>query len=132
MYMHKKIFALILAVNCMNNQCRDISSEQVKLAQIKAAEQALQNLNNRTSRAYMGTAITTFGLAGTLGIMACGKSDELFVVGVCGVTVAGGLLITFLGENEQGNPQERARLIAIIENAGSSESANNTQNIVTK
>lgn len=128
--MHKKISTLILAIACVSTQCREIASEQIKIAQIKAAARVLQNPDKHFSRASMGIAIVGLGLGGSLAAVALNKNNLVFHA-TCASAVMAGSYILWTGENEQGNPQERERLILIIENAGSSEQTNNTSDILT-
>ena len=119
----------MVTVTCMSIQCRDVLSDNIRSAQIKAAQEALQDMNNRTSRAFMGATVATLGLVGALGTVTLAK-DEYHVLGICETAILGGLWVMLMGESERGDPQERARLIAIIENGGNSEPTNKN-NILT-
>ncbi len=116
--MYKKIFALTLAAACMNTQCKNT---EITVAQVKAAQKTLQAMNNRTSRAHMGSIIAGLGLAGSLATLCLGSTYnpdlQNYVLGTCAVAVTGGLFVAWTGENEQGDPRERAKLIGIIEQA---------------
>lgn len=116
--MYKKLLGLILAITFVNSQC--LEDKQVKLARVEAARQALNGMNNHTSRAYMGATVASFGIGASLVTLGLGgKNPDLqnYVLGTCAMAVAGGLFIALTGENEQGDPVEKAKLIKIIESA---------------
>jgi len=115
--MYKKFFAIVLAITFINSQC--IEDKQVKLARVEAAKVALNGMNNHTSRASMGTHLATGGVVGSIATLwlGTGNPGQKYVLGICALAVGGGLFIALAGENEQGDPQERAKLIKVIENA---------------
>jgi hypothetical protein len=126
--MSKKIFALILVINCMNAHCKQniTTSETIAVAQIKAAGEALQRMDQRTSRAYMGGTIAGIGAAGF--VMTLLLNGNTLMLGACGTATVTGSIVALTSQN--GDPQERARLITIIENAGNSEPTNNKNSIL--
>jgi hypothetical protein len=116
--MYKKFLAFILVATFINSQC--LEDKHVKLARVEAARQALNGMNNRQSRASMGTYLAASGVTGSIATLWLGAGNpelQNYVLGTCAMAVAGGLFITLTGENEQGDPVEKAKLIKIIENA---------------
>lgn len=124
--MYKKIFALALAINCVASQCEDnkkpaeVTEEQVALAQVEAAKQELHDMSSHTTTAYMGATISVLGVVASLATLYIGKANpelQNYALGTCATAVGGGLFVAWTAENGRGNPQERTRLITIIENA---------------
>lgn len=116
--MYKKIIALVLVATFINLQC--LEDKQIKLARVEAARQALNGVNSRASRASMGTYLAGTGVTESIFTLWLGSGNpelQNYVLGTCAMAVAGGLFIALTGENEQGDPVEKAKLIKIIENA---------------
>jgi hypothetical protein len=123
--MYKKFLVLVLAVHCVNtyaeNSEKSVSgSEEVAIAQIQAAQKALESMDKRWTPYQLAIATSITGVIG--GIVA-GYIDikdpntRNTVLTLCGTAAAAGtgLGILFCSDRP-GSPEERMKLINIIEN----------------
>lgn len=134
--MYKKIFAVILTINCVpilctsseNNNTAVTGEERIVLAQINAAKESLNTINNHPSPMAIAEIVT--GVMGVTTLILLYLTQNNPALNSTITRVGGGIITASIGSmfftpNESDNHHEKKELISIINQAAYQFNKNN-------